>query len=86
MKIAIFILGVALGVNLGYVLMIPSRNSVTNKLSKCSEVYKQSSQELIKEQSRCYSDQMKLVETLQQCVKDLDRCNDDLGLLQGRSK
>ena len=85
-KFLLWLGGLLIGINLGYVLMIPSRNSSMKLTKECIDSYSKSVQAW-KESRETFEKDIDSVEKLNnQCLRTLTECEENLSLLQGRSK
>jgi hypothetical protein len=74
------------GINLGYFLMIPSRNKMEDQFKQCittaNEIGK-AAKDIAKEDEQTIKMQKTSIDL---CENMLDECTQTLGLLEGRSK
>lgn len=85
MKTAIFILGLLVGINIGYLPIIFSHSS-TDDLKKCVDDYAHSVSEWKKIEALCEDNANNAIDGWTTCKRNLTECVEDLSLLQGRSK
>lgn len=85
----LFVLGLVIGINIGYVIMIPSRNASRALTQECIDSHYKTLAEYSKTTDQleaCVENLGTAATNIELCVKNLSDCMDDLGLLQGRSK
>lgn len=81
-----FIFGALLGVNIGYVIMIPSRNEFKAVAKECIDSYGKSLQSWKDSRQALEKDIDDIEKMNNQCLQTLTECEQNLSLLQGRSR
>jgi septal ring factor EnvC (AmiA/AmiB activator) len=85
-KFAMLIFGLMLGINIGYVIMIPSRNSSMKLTRECIDSYAKSVQGCKESRQTLEKDLDDVEKMNNQCLQTLTECEQTLSLLQGRSR